>query len=1732
MKLSILFLCNVLSFGYAFGQTYGNEWIDYSQKYYSFKVSSSGIHRLDYSTLISAGIPISSFSSANIQIFGREKEIPLHIEDNNDSSMDPGDYILFYAEKNDGWLDTTLYESTSDMGNPKYSLYNDTIQYFFTWNNQTNNLRFTIESDTDIDSYAPSNYILFERFLSNNSAYNEAERITFAGASATSSFYTSGEGWGSAHQNGASGYVWTDYITIPIEQVYQGIDAPLVQYKAVTVGTSNADTLPGVGNNHHTRHTIGASNYVIVDSVFLGHKAIHIAKSFPASILPSSGASNFKIAIIGDLGVATDYQSINYWSFLYPRIPNLSGTNKTGFKVKNNTSGSKIRVDLSNFSSVNPLFFVLGDIPRKLSLHTNNSSILLPNSTNGSDQLIIYQENNTVTIVNSLTPVNTNGSFTDYATKDLENALLMIYHPALQAASVAYEDYRKSSLGGNYNTILANVNELYQQYGGGIEKHINGIRRFSHHVYDLTTLKPVGLFLMGKAIREANIVSTTSSGPGSRNNAANYAKSLIPSFGQPSSDQCITSNLPGTTKGVPLIPTGRVAVNNNQELYDYLNKIKEYEQQQVQSSVYNSATKDWQKQVLHFVGGSDITQHNTFMFYMNLMRSKIENESYGANVRTIAKTSSDPMSPAELSNIMDRIEQGVSLITFFGHNLANSSGFEINLDEPTNWNNQSRYPVVLTNSCYNGNIFQSSTSTSERFVNIPSSGAIAYIGTVNLGFANTLSSYSNELYTQMSIENYGLRLGEQIKTTIDNLEYLNGNLLYESTTLQMTLNGDPMLKLNWHEDPEIEITEQSVSFLPEQLDLTVDSIEMNIVLKNLGHSIVDTFLVEVTRNFPSSSVDSVYKFFIPELHYTHTLSFKMPLQANIGMGINTFNVEVDIPSYIGEQYDEVVNNRIVKTLFIDVDGIQPVIPYEFAVVPNDSVTLIASTINPIAEFNTYRFEIDTIDFEGAPSPFHRFALVSGLGGIKEVHPSQWTLTSSMINSPLLCTDSTVYFWRVAIDEPTPVWRESSFQYIMNKEGWGQDHFFQFKKNGFDGVEYDRNSRQRLFAPNNKLITCDALATTSTPAIYSNAYYIDGNQKEYGLFGFTPSFYVAVIDPVTLEPWGTFGCPNTDPGCGCVMINFDHQFGNANNGCIAPRYRSEEYFVFRQNDAGQLANFQNMMAQVPDSHYILVYTPITTLYDQWDALAPSVYTTFQNLGSDSIVPGRPNLPFAFFCRKGDPSTVVELFAQNPGEDVHLEADLIGFDYLGQESSTLIGPAAEWGSVYWKQDSLEAPDHDSTVLYIRALDISGQLQFVMDIPFTANDSLDINSLVDASLYPYIQLSALYMDTMYYTPAQIDRWHVLYTPLPEAAIDGSTAYTWIPASDTLSEGQQVQFAVDVKNIFTIPMDSILITYWVQDADQNIHPIAYARQDSLRVGQTFRDTISFSTIGLAGINSLWMEVNPYVNGSYFITDQPEQQHFNNLLQVPFFVNGDNEHPILDVTFNGKHILNGDIVAPTSEILISLKDENPFLIMNDISDTTLFGVYITNPDGVQTRIPFVDGLGNTVMQWIPAESNHKRFKILYPAYFEKNGKYTLFVQGSDRSGNLSGDIEFRITFEVIHESMITYMMNYPNPFSTSTRFVFTLTGDEVPDEMIIQIMTVTGRVVREITEDQIGPIQIGRNISAYAWDGKDEFGDQLANGVYLYRVKAQINGEDIRHMDSGADQHFKKEFGKMYLLR
>ena len=1719
MKRFLLIVALVVLSTRLFSQSFGNEWINYNQKYYAFNVHQTGLHKIEYNSFVSSGIDVQQFSSANLQVFGREKEVPILVEDGGDGAFNPGDFILFFAERNDSWLDYSLYKDSSWLGNPKYSLYNDTLQFFLTWNNLSNNKRIIVEKDVDYNSYASSDFILFEKYGTYNEKYNEGEKSS----DASSSFFVQGEGWGKTPINGANGNSW-DFSSVALENIYQSGSAPMVEYNSIIVGNSNAFYNNGKGN-HHSYHTIGTSNYVLFDSIFVGYKSVYAKKKFPVSLLPASGLTGYKVSIIGDLAVPTDFQSINYWSFKYPRIPNFANSTIALFEVLNNQNQSKVRLNITASVMISPVLISLGSTPRKIPIIKVGSQFqcLIPNENQGERQTLLIQELATVTNITDLNPVNGTGTFTNFsAIPNLDKALLFVYPEKLRNKVFEYASYRSSIAGGNYNVILANVDELFQQYGGGINKHINGIRRFSHQIYDLSVEKPVGLYLIGKGIREANITSLTSIGPGSRTNLTAYQNNLIPSFGYPSCDICITSNFDGQDKYMPLIPTGRISAQNENELQVYLSKVIEYEAHQNQQSIYTSDTKDWQKQILHFSGGSNISEQLNFKNYLKNMGAIAEKSFFAGNVELIAKDNANPISPTQLQAVKDRISDGVSVMNFFGHFSTSGSGFDINLDEPKYWNNKGKYPLLIASSCYNGNIFHNSTSNSQSFVLTPDAGVIAYIGTIDYGFTSALNAYGQNFYKQFSKFNYGGTIGSHIKNTVDSV--LNGSpsLIIESTFCQMTLHGDPMLKVNYHGKPEIELTDSRVSFGPTNITYATDSLVINIKLRNLGKSVIDTFYVHITRDFPGSDTDSMYHISVQGLDYEKSLQIKVPFQPLIGIGQNKFKVEVDIPSFIQEQYDESTNNQLTKTFFINIDGIEPILPEDFAVVPSDSISLFASTINPLAAFNTYRFEIDTTaDFS---SSFRKYFEVSGLGGVKSVKPSEWKLASTNINSKLLLEDSSVYYWRVALIENNLKWKNRSFQFIANKTGWGQADFDQFKSNDLSGLNLNLTSEIRQFEPFESQITCLVKATTQDPFVLQNAWSLNGFQQEYGICNYTPKFHVAIIDRATLQPWATRYVPTNS--------NLNNNFGNFNdNGtCNA---RPSRYFGFYQNSVAQMTAFKNLIENiVPNGDYILIYSPMTTRYDLLQNLNLGIVEMLQSMGADSMSYSRPNRPCIFLTRKGDPSFAVQVYSQNY-EDIYLDTIISGIQGSGRELSPLIGPASSWQSVFWKHNTLDASVGDTTQLEIQTFNKYGAYQNSIDTLLISGDSImNVQNVIDATKTPYLKLIAKYQDNNNQTPSQLDYWHVLYDPLPEAAIDASKGYVWLPSGDTIQEGQDVKFSVDVKNISSLSMDSLLVSYYIIDENQIRHNLLYPRQDFLLNGATLKDTITFSSKGLVGNNWFFMEVNPYVDQAQVELDQPEKTHLNNLLQFPFTVIAEEINPILDVTFNGKHIMNKDIVSPNSEIVITLKDENPFLIMDSDADTSLFGIYLTDPGGNQSKVPFIDSKGNTIMQWVPANGQNKRFKINFSAYFDKTGSYNLMVQGTDKSGNLSGDLEYKINFEVIHESMISQMMNYPNPFSTSTRFVFTLTGDEIPDDIQIQIMTISGKVVREINETELGPIQIGRNITEFAWDGKDSFGDPLANGVYLYRVKTKIKGQEIKHLESGADDYFFKGLGKMYIVR
>ena len=84
-----------------------------------------------------------------------------------------------------------------------------------------------------------------------------------------------------------------------------------------------------------------------------------------------------------------------------------------------------------------------------------------------------------------------------------------------------------------------------------------------------------------------------------------------------------------------------------------------------------------------------------------------------------------------------------------------------------------------------------------------------------------------------------------------------------------------------------------------------------------------------------------------------------------------------------------------------------------------------------------------------------------------------------------------------------------------------------------------------------------------------------------------------------------------------------------------------------------------------------------------------------------------------------------------------------------------------------------------------------------------------------------------------------------------------------------------------------------------------------------------NYNTKALQGDQQFNFEINPE-------GDQPEKFLFNNFGVTDFYVRTDIKEPVLDVSFDGIHIINGDIVAANPFILIDVRDENEFLLLDD----------------------------------------------------------------------------------------------------------------------------------------------------------------------------------------------------------
>ena len=352
------------------------------------------------------------------------------------------------------------------------------------------------------------------------------------------------------------------------------------------------------------------------------------------------------------------------------------------------------------------------------------------------------------------------------------------------------------------------------------------------------------------------------------------------------------------------------------------------------------------------------------------------------------------------------------------------------------------------------------------------------------------------------------------------------------------------------------------------------------------------------------------------------------------------------------------------------------------------------------------------------------------------------------------------------------------------------------------------------------------------------------------------------------------------------------------------------------------------------------------------------------------------------------------------------------------------------------------------------------------------------INPNTYQYLKTFFSFTDSSFgvVNPMKFNNINISYETLPEINLTKSN-FTFNP--DTVLQGFNSSFNIKIDNIGDSDADSLSLKFYLDNQDS-----VYLLK-KMNVPKDSSNSL-FQTIATANLSSATFHKIKVIGS----LPSPEYFTFNNLTENGFYVARDSSKPTFNITFDGKEITNDDVISAKPVVLITMKDNNP-LPMDTSAFTTLtldnIQLSFTSPDLKFSYTPYPNS--QATIKWTPSIPD---------------GKHVLEVWAKDPSGNFFDSVSHKYEFYVYNQPDLTNVYNYPNPFKNDTYFTFELRGQNAPQELRIKIFTVAGRLIKNIFPP---PSDLRVGFNKIYWNGRDADGDEVANGVYFYKIIAKNNG-------------------------
>jgi hypothetical protein len=238
----------------------------------------------------------------------------------------------------------------------------------------------------------------------------------------------------------------------------------------------------------------------------------------------------------------------------------------------------------------------------------------------------------------------------------------------------------------------------------------------------------------------------------------------------------------------------------------------------------------------------------------------------------------------------------------------------------------------------------------------------------------------------------------------------------------------------------------------------------------------------------------------------------------------------------------------------------------------------------------------------------------------------------------------------------------------------------------------------------------------------------------------------------------------------------------------------------------------------------------------------------------------------------------------------------------------------------------------------------------------------------------------------------------------------------------------------------------------------------------------------------------------SYYSENQEEDA---NGYYKDFYIGGTSDDYAIDETGPEIELFMND----EQFVFGGMTDENPILLAN-ISD--VHGINMVGNGIGHDIIAILDDKSDEAFvlnDFYSANLNsYQEGRINFPFLDLEEGPHKLTLKVWDVYNNSS---EATVEFFVVKDKdiILDKVYNYPNPFTTYTEFWFEHNQPNKDLFAQVQVFTISGKLVKTLSKHVFNA---GYRSTAITWDGLDEYGDPIARGVYVYRLKVRTENYSV----------------------